>query len=130
MRRTALAFALLIAMLVPGSVAAASERCSIEISPSVGGPTDVYRIAVSDVPVDPDGGSVEVQAVVRRLGTREGSVIFAFLVPGTTEFFVDYNYAFPGEPPLDPLAPGRYQVNVTTPHISGGCHATGQFVVI
>ena len=47
-----------------------------------------------------------------------------------TEFFVDYNYAYPGEPPLDPLAPGRYQVSVTTPHIGGVCNAVGQFVVL
>ena len=129
MRRYALVLALLLTMLVPGAVAARSERCSIEISPSAGSPTDVYRIAVSNVPVDPSGGSVEVLTHIRRLGTREGSLIFAFLVPGITEFFVDYNYAYPGEPPLDPLPSGRYLVSVSTPHVHGGCHAVGWFVV-
>ena len=56
MRRVALVLTLLLAMLVPGSVAAAAERCSLAISPSVGSPTDVYRVAVAGVPVDPQGG--------------------------------------------------------------------------
>ena len=131
MRRIALAIALLVTLLIPGSAMARSERCSIEISPSVGSPTDVYRIAVSNVPVDPEGFSVDVRTDIRRLGSRDGAIIFAFLVPGITAFFVDYHYAYPGEPPVDPLVPGRYQVSVTTPHISGAeaCHAVGQFAV-
>ena len=42
----------------------------------------------------------------------------------------DY-YAYPEEPAPDPLATGRYLVEVTTPHLSGpdACHAIGQFVV-
>ncbi len=107
MRRIALVLTLLLATLVPGSVAAASERCSMAISPSAGSPTDVYRIAVVGVPVDPQGGSIEVRIDVRRLGSRDRSIIFAFLIPGVTEFYVDYNQSFEGEP-LNPLVPGRY----------------------
>ncbi len=131
MRRIALVFALLATMLVPGTVVAGSDRCSFTISPTSGSPTDVYRIAVSNVPVYDNGGSVEARIVFRRTGTREGSVYFVFLVPGVTEFYVDHNYAYPEEPAPDPLATGRYLVEVTTPHISGreGCHAVGQFVV-
>ena len=131
MRRIALVFALLAGMLVPASVAAGSARCSVAISPIAGSPTDVYRITVSNVPVDPSGGSVEVRTDIRRLGTREGAIIFAFLIPGVTEFFVDYHATDPGEPAPDPLAPGRYLVSVSTPHISGrdACHAVGQLVV-
>jgi hypothetical protein len=131
MRRIALVIALLAVMLVPGPVAAASDRCSFTISPTSRSPTDVYRIAVSNVPVYDNGGSVEAQINIRRLGTREGSVYFVFLIPGVTEFYVDHNYAYPEEPAPDPLAAGRYLVEVTTPHISGPetCHAVGQFIV-
>lgn len=131
MRRIALLVALLAAMLVPGTVAAGSDRCSFTISPASGSPTDVYRIAVSNVPVDPNGGSIEARIDIRRLGTREGSVYFAFLFPGVTEFFIDHNDAYPEEPAPEPLAAGRYLVEVTTPHLSGrdACHAVGQFTV-
>lgn len=131
MRRFALLVALLAAMLVPGTAAAASDRCSFTISPTTGSPTDVYRIAVSNVPVDPNGGSIEVRIDIRRLGTRDGSVYFAFLFPGVTEFYVDHNYAYPEEPAPDPLPTGRYLVEVATPHLSGpdACHAMGQFTV-
>ncbi|MDQ3128476.1 MAG: hypothetical protein M3Q66_08510 [Chloroflexota bacterium] len=64
---------------------------------------------------------------IRRLGIREGSIIRAFLFPGTTEFFVTYNEAPPGEPASVPLPVGRYQVDVST-HVRG-CYAVGQFVV-
>ena len=76
MRRIALAFALVAALLAPAGVAAGSDsgsgstRCSVDISPDSGGPTDVYRITVSNVPVDPDGGSVEVRLVIKLLGTH------------------------------------------------------------
>jgi hypothetical protein len=129
MRRIALSLALVASLLVPSTVSAASGRCWIEIDPAVGSPTDVYRIAVHDVPVDPDGGSIEARIDIRRLGTREGSIIFAFLVPGITEFYVDYNFAWPEEPPPDPLPAGRYLVTVSTPHLHGACHDTGSFVV-
>jgi hypothetical protein len=86
MRRIALVFALLAAMLVPGTVAAGSDRCSFTISPPSGSPTDVYRIAVANVPADLNGGSIEAQIHTRRLGIREGSVYFVFLVPGVTQF--------------------------------------------
>ena len=128
MRRIALVLTLLLAMLVPGSVAAASERCSLTISPSAGSPTDVYRIAVAGVPIDPLGGSVEVRIDIRRLGSRDRSIIFAFLIPGVTAFYVDYNQSFESEPP-NSLVPGRYLVSASTPHINGGCRAVGQFVV-
>lgn len=131
MHRIALVVALLAAMLVPGTVAAGSGRCSFTISPTSGSPTDVYRIAVSNVPVYDNGGSIEARIDIRRLGTREGSVYFVFLIPGVTEFYVDHNYAYPEEPAPDPLAAGRYLVEVTTPHVSGpdACHAVGQFIV-
>jgi hypothetical protein len=131
MRRIALAVALLAALLAPGSVAAGSDTCSLAISPTEGSPTDVYRFTVTNVPVDPNGGSVEARIDIRRLGTREGSVYFVFLIPGITEFYVDHNLAPPEEPASDPLATGRYLVEVRTPHLSGpsACHAMGQFVV-
>jgi len=131
MYRIALAIALSAAILVPGSVGAHSERCSVAISPSAGSPTDAYRVTVSNVPVDPEGGSVEVRTNIRRLGSREGSIIFAFLFPGTTEFNLDYHSPSegPGEPPLEPLEPGRYQVSVTTPHLNGACQAIAHFLV-
>lgn len=131
MRRIALVFALLAALLAPASVSAGSSKCSITISPTAGSPSDVYRLAVTNVPIDPNGGSVEVRIDIRRLGTREGSVYFVFVLPGLTEFYVDHHAPFPDEPPPDPLATGRYLVEVTTPHISGpgACHTVGQFVV-
>lgn len=131
MRRVLLVLALIFGLMAPASVAAQSDRCSLEITPTAGSSTDVFRIRVWNVPVDPDGGSVEARIDIRRLGSREGSIIFAFLVPGVTEFYVDYNFAFPEEPPPDPLIPGRYHVRVTTPHLSGAdaCHVVGQFQV-
>jgi hypothetical protein len=131
MRHIALVLALLAALLAPASVAAGSDNCLLTISPTSGSPTNVYRLTVSNVPVDPNGGSVEARIDIRRLGTREGSVYFVFLIPGVTEFYVDHNYASPEEPAPDPLAAGRYLVEVRTPHLSGptACHAMGQFVV-
>jgi hypothetical protein len=120
--------AVLMLTLLPTPVAAA-ERCTIDVTPDQGSPTDVYRISVSDIPVDPNGGSVEVRIDVRRLGSREGSIFFVFLVPGVTDFFLDYNAAFPEEPPPDPLAEGRYLVSAQTPHVRG-CHSTDRFVVV
>ena len=129
MRRLMLLLAVLaLAAAFPSSVAAASDRCSIEISPTSGGTTDVYRLTAANVPVDPNGGSIEFRVDVHRLGTREGSVYFVFLIPGTTEFFLDLNQAAPGEP-VEPLAEGRYLVRAETPHLSGGCHATDRFTV-
>ena len=130
MRRFALSLALIAALLAPASAAAGSGRCSVDISPAAGSATDVYRITVSDVPVAPDGGWVEVRLIIKLLGTRSGTVYFATLVPGTTVFYVDHNQAPPEEPPTE-LEPGRYLVDVSTPHIhgAGGCHTIGQFVV-
>lgn len=128
MRRVALVVALVASLLIPASVVAGgSDRCSVTISPEVAAPTDIVRIQVSNVPVDPNGSSIEVEMHIRRLGTRDGSIIWAFLVPGTTEFFVNYNEAPPGEPAYEPLTPGRYQVDVST-HVRG-CYAVGQFIV-
>lgn len=131
MRRVLLLVALLGAMLIPSAVSAAPSRCSVTISPSVGSPIDVYRISVSGLPVDPNGGGVEIQTVIRRLGTREGSVIWAFLMPGITSTFFDFHAAPPEEPPLDPLPAGKYHVAVSTPHLSeaAGCHVVGLFTV-
>jgi hypothetical protein len=129
MRRIALSLALLASLLIPASASAAAERCSLEISPAVGSPTDVYRILVTNVPVLPDGGSVEVRVDIVRLGSREGTIYFAHLIPGVTEFYIDHNYSYPEEPPADPLVPGRYRVTVSTPHIHGACRDTGGFAV-
>jgi len=129
MRRLAVSFALVLSLLVPATASAVNEHCTIDISPTVGSPTDVYQIAVHNVPVDPDGFSIELRTDIRRLGSREGSIIFAFLVPGTTEVVIEYNRSWPGEDPLPPLAEGRYLVTVSTPHLHGACRATGSFVV-
>lgn len=128
MRRFMLSLAIVASLLVPAAASAASERCSVTVSPEVGSPTDVYRISGSNLPVEPDI-SVEVRVDVRLLGARSGSIYFAFLIPGSTEFYIDHNVTYPGEPAPDPIAPGRYQVLVSTPHIKGGCRAIGGFVV-
>jgi len=128
MSRFVLSLALVASLLVPASASAATARCSVTVSPDTGSPTDVYRILVSNVPVEPDV-SVEVRVDVRLLGSRSGSIYFAFLIPNVTEFYVDHNVTSPGEPAPDPLAVGRYQVLVSTPHLKGGCRAVGGFVV-
>jgi hypothetical protein len=129
MRRLVLIAAVVaLAGLFPSTVAAASDRCSVDVSPATGGSTDAYRLTATNVPVDPDGGSVEFRVDVHRLGTPEGSIFFVFLIPGTTEFYLDINQAAPGEP-VEPLAEGRYLVRAETPHLPGGCHGTARFVV-
>jgi hypothetical protein len=105
----------------------ASTRCTVDVAPSLGSPTDVYRITVSNVPVIE--GSLEVRVDIRLLGTRTGSIYFAHLIPGVTEFFIDHNQAPPGEP-AETLDPGRYLVRVTTPHLHGGCTTVGRFAVV
>ena len=52
MRRFMLSLALVASLLVPAAASAASERCSVTVSPSVGSPTDVFRIlvGVTDLP--------------------------------------------------------------------------------
>ena len=108
-----------------GVVSAATSRCTVDIDPSVGSVTDTYRITVSGL--TPDPGFLEVRVDVRLLGTRSGSIYFAFLVPNTSVFFIDHT----GDP-VQPLEPGRYLVRVSTPHVHGaaGCHATGMFKII
>jgi len=128
MRRFMLSLALVASLLVPGAASAATERCRVTVTPEIGSPTDVYRILVSNVPVEPDI-SVEVRVDVRLLGSRSGSIYFAFLIPGTTVFYIDHNVTYPGEPAPDPLASGRYQVLVSTPHIKGACRSVGGFIV-
>ena len=128
MRRFAMLLAILMLLAAaPGSVAAAAERCSIEVTPAAGAPTDVYRVTASNFPVDPDGGSIEVRIDVRRLGTREGSIFFLFLVPGTADFYLDINRVVPEEP-VEPMAEGRYLVVAETAH-HAGCVTTDRFVV-
>jgi hypothetical protein len=129
MRRlvSAVAALALLAGLAPGTVSAAARQCSIDVTPSTGGPTTIYRITGSNFPVSRDGGSVEVRIDIRRLGSREGAILFVFLVPGVTEFYVDYNTVEPGEPTTE-LAEGRYLVLAETAHLPG-CHATDRFVV-
>lgn len=119
--------ALLILGAVPGVTAAASTKCSIEVTPSSGGPTDNYRITASNFPVDPNGGGIEVRIDVRRLGTRTGAIYFLFLIPGITDFYLDLNQTPPGEP-AESIEPGRYHVRAQTAHVAG-CHAVDHFVV-
>jgi hypothetical protein len=119
---------LVLALAFPAAVGAASERCSIDVTPPSGESTDVYRLTATNVPVHPDGGSVEFRVDVHRLGTREGSIYFVFLVPGTTQFYLDLNQPAPGEP-VEAMAEGRYLVTASTPHLAGGCHASDRFVV-
>jgi hypothetical protein len=128
MRRVALVFALLATLIAPATATAAGGGCAVTVTPSVGTSSDIYTITVSDVPVL-EGGAVEVQINIRRLGTRTGSVIWAFLIPGVTEFSVVYPDVLAGE---EPPTPGRYQLVVTTPHLSGAqaCHSIGQLLVV
>lgn len=119
--------ALMILGAVPGVAAAASTKCSIEVTPSSGGQTDTYRVTATNFPVDPNGGGIEVRIDVRHLGTRTGSIYFLFLIPGITDFYLDINQAPPGEP-AESLAPGRYHVIAQTAHLAG-CHAVDSFVV-
>lgn len=129
MRRFALLLAtLVVAAAAPGATfAATADRCSIEVSPMTGSPTDVYRVTATDFPVHPEGGFVEVRIDVRRLGTRDGSIFFLLLVPGTTEFYLDINQTVPGDP-VEPMAPGRYLVVAETAHMTG-CLTVDRFVV-
>lgn len=129
MRRTiALLLALAICLiLLPGPVASARTRCTIDVTPATGGPTDVYRIQASNFPLTTDGTPLEVRIDIRRLGTREGSIILVWVVPGVRDFYVDYNVFEPGEGAV-PLAPGRYLVVAETSH-QRGCHTTDRFVV-
>jgi hypothetical protein len=119
--------ALLVLGVAPGVTAAATSKCSIEVTPASGGSTDIYRVTASNFPVDPNGGGIEVRIDVRRLGTRTGSIYFLFLIPGITEFYLDLNQPAPGEP-IEPVEPGRYLVLAQTAHLAG-CHAIDHFVV-
>ena len=129
MRRVLMLLTLVAALVAPATVAAAPARCSVSITPSAGSPTDVYRILVTNVPSDPDV-SVEADVWVKNAAARTGSIYFAFLVPGVTEFYIDHNAPIEGEE-AQPLKPGRYMVTVETPHITGptACHAVGWFTV-
>jgi len=71
MRRTLtiLVLVLVATLAAAGAASAAPAQCTVNIAPSVGSPTDVYRIAVSGVPVVPDTG-IEVRVEIRQLGTR------------------------------------------------------------
>jgi hypothetical protein len=120
--------ALTLLAAMPAATLAAEARCLIDVAPSSGGPTDVYRLTASNFPVDPAGGSIEVRIDLHRLGTREGSIYFLFLIPGTTEFYLDLNQLSPEER-VEPMVEGRYLVLAETPHMSGGCHAVDRFVV-
>ena len=128
MRRVVLLLALVLAAsLASTGVAAAANRCTVSISPTVGEQTDTYRITVSGL--TPDPGILEVRVDVRLLGgPRSGSIYFAFLIPNVDEFFIDHNSGDPNEP----LAVGRYLVRVSTPHVNGaeGCHTVGQFRIV
>lgn len=128
MRRFALVLALVASLLIPAAASAAPAQCTVRVSPSVGSTTDAYRILVSNVPVEADR-YVEAHVEIRRLGTRDMTIHFAWLFPGTTEFYIDHNMSYPDEEAPPPLIPGRYQVTVSTPHILGACNAIAMFVV-
>ncbi len=127
MRRIAITLALIASLLLPATASAATRRCTVSISPAAGSTTDVYRILVTNVPVVP-GTSVEVRVQVKQLGTRGGSMYFAHLIPEITEFYIDHLLSWEEVPVPDPLLAGRYLVLVSTPHLHGGCFATGRFV--
>ena len=127
MRRLVLSLALLVVALVPSPVAA-DERCRLTVSPAVVTPDGAVDLAVTGVPTTPAGG-VELGIDVRRLGTHEGSAYALFVWPGVTEVSLRHHYDYSGENPLPPLEAGRYLVRVTTPHVHGGCQATGMFRV-
>ena len=128
MRRFALLLAALVAAAVaPAATLAAADRCSIEVTPASGSPTDLYRVTATNFPVDPEGGSVEVRIDVRRLGTRGGSIYFLHLIPGITDFYLDLNGTVPGDP-VEPMLPGRYLVVAETAHMTG-CHVVDRFMV-
>lgn len=110
--------ALLMLGALPSVTAAASDRCSVDVTPASGGTNDIYRLTGSNFPVDPNGGGVEVRIDIKHLGTRSGSIYFVFLVPGATEFYVDLNEPPPGEPAM-PMEPGRYLVLAETAHMAG-----------
>lgn len=94
------------------------------INPEVGSRTSTYRITVSNLPVEPNDGFLEVRVDVRGLRTHTGTIFFAFVVPGETQFSIDYNE------PEGGLARDRYLVHVRTPHIHGACAAVGRFRVV
>jgi hypothetical protein len=127
MRRLFVLVALLSLLIIPAPVAGASNRCSIDVTPEVGTSTTTYRITGTDFPVLPPGRSLEVRIDIRLLGTRSGSILLLFLIPGVTEFYVDLNQAPEGEPG-ETLEPGRYLVRAETPHVRG-CHTIDRFVV-
>jgi hypothetical protein len=129
MRRVLLTLALVVMALVPSPVAAA-QRCTLTVSPAVVGPADGVDITVRGVPTGKDGAPTEVGIDVRRLGTHEGAAYFVTPWFGQTEVSVRHHYDYSGENPLAPMAHGRYLVKVSTPHLHGGCHATGMFVVV
>ncbi len=129
MRRLTTLLATLMLLSVAGAspVAAGRTRCSIDVTPSTGSGTTVYRISGSDFPVPPGSESLEVRIDIQRTGSREGSIIFAFLVPGVTDFYFDYNQSEAGEP-TSVLTAGRYRVTATTPHLKG-CRTMDRFLV-
>jgi hypothetical protein len=126
---TTLALSLL-AVLAPSTTFAATDRCAVSVEPAGGTVNDVYRITVSDLPVDPDD-FLEVRLDVRRLGSRAAWTFVVFVVPGASEFYVDFNQGVndPDEPPAEPLLPGRYLVDASTPHLAGACYAVGKFMI-
>ena len=144
LRYVAIVAAIVLTALLPRNVSAATERivsgasertnsaferCEVTVRPAVGSPTQVFRIIVNNVPIDPTGGSVEVDVVVQRIHSSGGTIYFAFVVPFGTKFYIDHNQSFPGEP-QSKLAEGRYVISVTTPHIAKkGCHSSGAFIV-
>lgn len=129
MRSVLLSLSLLLGSVAVPATAAAAERCVLTVDPAVVSPDGFVELSVRGLPLAPGGGSVEVGIVVQRLGTHEGTAYFTFVWPGTTEISLRHHFDYSGENPLPPMEPGRYLVRVTTPHLHGGCSATGLFRV-
>lgn len=136
MRRLFILTALVVAMAIPSPAAAhePTRRCSVSVDPGRGGPRDVYRITGRNMPLEENGGSLEVQIDISRVvfddeGQRlELQTIFvAFLVPNIHRFYVDYNEQ--DEESTSRLRPGHYVVAMETPHQKGCRSVTGFDVV-
>lgn len=134
MRRLAVVLVLLsLTVAVPAPVAEAAKTCTIDVSPLRGSTHSPYRISGHHFPLSTNS-PLEVDMAVSRisynladLGHVYVTIYFVFLVPGLTDFYVDFNAASGGEP-APPILSGRYLVQAFTPHVAG-CRTSSGFVV-
>lgn len=130
MRRLAaiLSFVALVS-IAPAPVAAATQTCTVNVTPTQGIGTTTYRIKGRHFYQTTDGTSLEVQIVIWKHTRQDPKhvirVMWLSLIPGGTRWYVDFNQASDGEPALNP---GRYNVDVETPH-QRGCHTHAAFRV-